>query len=243
VKTKQYLLASVVCFAPFTAVAADLPVKAPAPIAPLPFSWTGFYVGASAGIISQGTRSYTDILNDGGSVVASNSFGITGIGFIGGVNIGYNYQFGSNWVVGFEADISGTSLNNDADPFFGDVFYSSRLNALATVRGRLGYTFDRALLYATGGWAIGHVKNAVNSPFFCGKGATCSFSSDKWKSGWTAGGGLEYAFTRNWTVRAEALYVDLGRTTIDAPNAGSSGCRFGFKNRYVIGRLGVNYKF
>jgi outer membrane immunogenic protein len=242
-KTKQFLLASVVCFAPFTAAAADLPVKAPPPVAPLPFSWTGFYVGASGGIISQGTTATTDIFGITGGVVASNSLGITGFGFIGGGNVGYNYQFGGNWVLGIEADISGTSLNDDADPFFGALIYSSRLNALATVRGRLGYAFDRALLYGTGGLAIGHVKNSVNSPFFCGKGAVCSWSSDKWKTGWTAGGGLEYAITRNWTVRAEALYVNLGKTEINAPDLGTSGCRFGFKNRYVIGRLGVNYKF
>lgn len=243
-KTKQYLLASVVCFAPFTAAAADLPVKAPPPIAPPPFSWTGFYLGASAGIISQGTTAFTDIFGSSGGVDFSNSFGITGFGFIGGGNVGYNYQFPSNWVIGIEADISGTSLNNSADPFFGVATFSSRLDALATVRARLGYAFDRALLYATGGWAVGHVKNSVTSPFFCGKGTTCLFSSEKWKSGWTAGGGLEYALSRNtWTVRVEALYVDLGKTTIDAPNVGNSGCRFGFKNHYLIGRLGLNYKF
>ena len=136
--------------------------------------------------------------------------------------------------------------SNSANPDFGFITFSSRLDALATVRARLGYTFidNRALLYATGGWAVGHVKNAVTSPFFGGKGVTSSFSSDKWKSGWTAGGGLEYAITPNtWTVRVEALYVDLGNTTIDAPGLGNSGCRFGFKNRYLIGRFGLNYKY
>lgn len=227
---KRYLLASTICIAPFAATAADMPVRAPVYKMPpaMLFTWTGLYAGASAGIISQGTT--VDFMNPGGSLI--NSFGITGIGFIGGSDIGYNWQF-ANWVLGLEGDISGTSLD-DSSTFCCTVTYSSRLDALATVRGRFGYAFDHALLYATGGWAYGHVRNEVNagsSPF--------SVSTDDWRSGWTAGGGLEYAFMPNWTVRCEALYVDLGTTDM----VNTSGCRFGFKNHYTIGRVGLNYKF
>jgi outer membrane immunogenic protein len=234
-KTKRMLLASAVCFAPFAASAADLPRKAPAYIPPPPFTWTGFYIGASAGIISQGTKA--DIEDPVGVVAATAS--VTGFGFIGGVDIGYNWQFAPNWVIGLEADISGTSLDNSSD-FFGSFgHFSSRLDALGTVRARFGYAFDRALLYATGGWAFGHVKNGADFP----TAPVLNISTDEWRSGWTAGGGLEYAITPNtWTVRVEALYVDLGTTTIDQ-NPAIVDCRFGFKNRYVIGRLGVNYKF
>lgn len=242
-KTKQFLLASVVCFAPFTATAADLPRKAPPPVvAPLPFSWTGFYVGASGGMISHGTKVYQESVNANGGVEPYGRFNITGFGFIGGGNVGYNYQFaGSNWVIGIEGDISGTSLNDSVDPTLGFRIWQSRLNALATVRGRLGYAFDRALLYATGGWAVGHVENTVSFPLFIF--GPLLQSTDKWKSGWTAGAGLEYAITHNWTARAEALYVSLGTTDIFVPQVGGFGCRFGFKNQYLIGRLGVNYKF
>lgn len=232
-KTKQVLLASALCFAPFAAHAADMPAKAPiykAPVAP-PFSWTGFYVGASAGFISQ--RTDVDAFFSAPTVVGTRD--ITGAGFIGGGNIGYNWQVDPHWVIGLEADISGASLDNDSDSLFG-VSFSSRLDALGTVRARFGYAFDRALLYATGGWAYGHVRNEVSGLFGFGG------STDHWESGWTAGGGLEYAFLPNWTVRGEALYVDLGSHDVDFQFLGL-GCRFGFKNRYTIGRLGVNYKF
>jgi outer membrane immunogenic protein len=164
------------------------------------------------------------------------SLGITGFGFIGGADIGYNWQFAPNWVIGLETDISGTSLDDDSR-FFGTSL-SSRLDTLGTVRARLGHAFfHRALLYATGGWAYGHVRNSV---------LPTPGSTKEWKSGWTAGAGLEYAITPNtWTVRAEVLYVDLGTTTINVvnPQVPVSGCRFGFKNRYVLGRVGLNYKF
>jgi outer membrane immunogenic protein len=69
-------------------------------------------------------------------------------------------------------------------------------------------------------------------------------NTDKWKTGWTAGGGLEYAFLNNWTVRVEALYVDLGTTEGTATaTTPTSNCRFGFKNHYSLARVGLNYKF
>jgi len=108
---KKQLLSSVALAALMVtaALAADLPRKAPAyvPPAPPPFSWTGFYVGASAGFISQDTVQ-TDVDGDwrvsGG--VPGDTFGVPGIGFIGGVNVGYNWQTAPNWVVGIEADCS-----------------------------------------------------------------------------------------------------------------------------------------
>jgi outer membrane immunogenic protein len=223
------------------ALAADLPTKAPAYVpAPPHFSWTGFYVGGSVGFISQQTR-HTDL--DGMSILSGDipgsTFGVAGTGFIGGVNVGYNWQFAPNWVLGIEADISGTSLSNTESSigFSGCRFaFKSKLSALGTVRGRIGYAFDRALLYATGGLAYGRVENSVTND--SGEPGQY-FQSKVWKTGWTAGGGLEYAFTNNWTARVEGLYVDLGTTTA----ANNSGCRFSFRNRYGIGRVGMNYKF
>jgi outer membrane immunogenic protein len=231
-KTKRVLLASAVCLAPFAAHAADMAVKAPIYKAPPAFSWTGFYIGLSGGLVSQG--SHVDAFFTAPTV--QDSFGITGSGFIGGGDVGYNWQFDPHWVIGVEADLSGTSLDDSSS--LGTLPFSSRLDALGTVRARFGYAFDRALLYATGGWAYGHVRNAVE-----GGPGSLDGSTDRWESGWTAGGGLEYAITPNtWTVRVEALYVDLGSHTVDFLFAGND-CRFGFKNHYTIGRLGVNYKF
>jgi outer membrane immunogenic protein len=247
-RLKQYLLASAVCVLPFAASAADLPVKAPVRVVqPVPFTWTGFYVGGSLGLISQGTVG-TDLDNDPrlGQTAPGSTYGITGSpGAIFGVNAGYNYQMGAV-VLGIEADIAGSTLDNTVNQSVfsngeGDSCrwgFRSRLSALGTVRGRIGYAFDRALLYATGGLAFGRVHNsATNDSGEPGQ----QYDSTKWKTGWTAGGGLEYAVTNNWTVRVEGLYVDLGTTTV--ANAPNSGCRFAFKNTYTLARLGMNYKF
>lgn len=218
---KKYLLASTICLAPLAAHAAS-PV----------FNWTGFYVGASAGIAGQST--HEEFTVNGGF---NSAVDLTGGGFIGGGNVGYNWQVAPNWVLGLEADISGTSIDDTVN-LFGTVNYSSRLDAIGTVRGRVGYAFDRVLLYATGGWAYGHVKNASIAPADPAFGGTAS----KWQNGWTAGGGVEYAFLPNWTVRVEGLYVDLGTSTVAFIDSGND-CRAAFRNRYKIGRLGVNYKF
>jgi outer membrane immunogenic protein len=237
-KIKQYLLASALCLVPIAASAADLPMKArpySPPPPPPPFSWNGFYIGASAGAIWQDSTG-TD--KDGWFFAPGTDSGLSGAGFIGGVNMGYNWQFAPNWVFGIEADIAGTSVDdtNNYNVWGENLGVSSKLTGLGTVRARFGYAWDRTLLYATGGWAYGHVKNAFNYPAYPDEGA----SSNNWRSGWTVGGGLEYAFTPNWTARVEGLYVDLGNS-----DAGTniSGCRFGFKNHYGIARVGVNYKF
>src|SRR5579885_1537212 len=155
-KTRSYLLASALGLVPFAANAADLPRKAPAYLPTAPFSWTGFYIGLSGGIVSQGTRVDAFFL----APVPPSTRGITGFGFIGGGNLGYNWQIDPHWVVGLEADLSGSSLDDNFKDF--NLTFSSRLDALGTVRARLGYAFDRALLYATGGWAYGHVRNAIS---------------------------------------------------------------------------------
>ena len=219
------------------ALAADLPRKAPVymPPAPLAFSWTGFYVGGSAGIIGQtghGTD-FGDGTGDGLIGLAPSDYGFGRVGGLFGVDVGYNWQFAPNWVLGVEADIAGTTINGVST-----LGVSSKLNSLGTIRGRIGYAFDRALIYATGGFAYGHVENRAsydNSTAY-----TVDLSGNR--TGWTFGGGLEYAITNNWTARVEALYVDLGSQDTASPGNFSS-CRFGFKNTYTVGRLGLNYKF
>ena len=140
---------------------------------------------------------------------------------------------------GIEADISWTGIN---ETFNFDCStcsaVGSKLNYLGTVRGRFGYAWDRALIYATGGFAYGQVKNFATFDFST---ATRQQRPRRKPDGRLAVG-IEYAFTRNWTGRVEVLYVDLGNTTGAAPG-NSSSCRFGFKNQYTVGRLGLNYKF
>jgi outer membrane immunogenic protein len=226
-KVKPYLLATALSVAPFAANAAP----------PVPFTWTGFYVGASGGFISQGTTA-TDL--DAAVFPAGTTFGVSGTGGLFGVNAGYNYQMGAI-VLGLEADIAGSTLNNTSTalkPTVDTFVISSKLRSLGTVRARIGYAFDRVLLYATGGFAYGNVQNAFNSPL--DPNSTSGLSTSGVRTGWTVGGGLEYALTNNWIVRVEGLYVDLGRST---SGLNCSGCRFGFRNTYGLGRVGLNFKF
>ncbi|MBB3019414.1 outer membrane immunogenic protein [Microvirga lupini] len=174
---KKILLSSVALLGLATgAVAADLPSRrAPAPIiAAVPvFTWTGFYVGVNAGI----GWATDDTVTIGGVDYAVDD----DAAFVGGAQVGYNYQIGS-FVLGLEADINYADFGGDDDFDSEDWF--------GTVRARAGVAFDRALVYATGGFAFADDAN-----------------------GWTVGGGLEYAFTNNLSAKIEGLYVSVEQDT------------------------------
>jgi outer membrane immunogenic protein len=225
---KKYLLASVAALglvAAGAASAADLPsrkgpVLAPIAYAPV-FTWTGFYVGANAGY--------------GIGTIDSTNFGVLPTfsdpdGFIGGGQIGYNYQIGQI-VLGAEADFQGADLK--ARVSGGGFTASNELNYFGTVRARLGFAFDRFLPYVTGGFAYGNVKNSLNGPGF-------AFRDDNIQYGYTIGAGLEYAFTNNLTAKIEYLYVDLERERINTP-FGTTGAQVG--TDFSVVRAGLNYKF
>jgi outer membrane immunogenic protein len=179
-------------------------------------------------------------------------------GFIGGLQAGYNQQFGM-FVGGVEADINvlgnrriTTSLDSAASAPFGlpagfvVVDTSSRLDWLGTLRLRGGVAIDRLLVYGTGGLAYGAPKNRIDvsiGPFL----PSHTGSNDDVRAGWTLGTGAEYAVTNNLTMKAEYLYYDLGRTTVtatatnDYPLADTTATGR-FDNRGHIARVGLNYK-
>ena len=183
------------------AFASDLPnTKGEAPYIPPPvpvFTWTGFYVGGNAGL-SGG--------NSSGTLTESeDSFWETdrakSMGFSGGGQIGYNYQFPTtNFVVGLEADFQGSTLGgsylNEAegvDSVSGGAIAQSKVNWWGTVRGRAGYAFGNILPYVTGGLAYGRVTNSFDA-WETGVGSiNYSYSSER--TGWTVGAGVEYALT------------------------------------------------
>lgn len=227
---KKYLLSSVAALGLVVAgaaSAADLPsrkgpIAAPVYLPPA-FTWTGFYVGANAGYAW-------------GQIDSTNLGVIGGFddpdGFTGGGQIGYNYQIGQ-WVVGLEADFQGADLKASvADPFLG-IRASNEINWWGTVRGRVGYAFDRFLPYLTGGFAYGNVKNKIATPAF-------TFSDDNTQYGWTLGGGLEYAFTNNWTAKIEYLYVDLDKESFNVPGGVLTT---NVETKFSVVRAGLNYKF
>ncbi len=229
---------------PIVAQAADLPVKAPIYKAPPPapvFSWSGCYVGAQVGYAWQRDRLHeTDALTG-----LPSGFDPAGPakadGFKGGGHIGCNWQWSGPLVFGLEGDAEFADLKGHADyPATGTPpdSYETRTRFQGSIRGRVGVAFDRALFYGTGGVAFADIKHTYldNPPPVVSE----SFSGTR--TGWTAGGGIEYAFAANWTARVEYRYADFGHVT-NVPAL----TFVGFVERHTITentvRAGLSYKF
>ena len=207
------------------AAAADLPVRAapPAPIVAVPlFTWTGFYVGVNAGYGWQDNGDSSVFIPAGSFVTAPLASGVVtfgddnGDGFVGGGQIGYNYQIGS-FVLGVEADLQWADLGGSngvavVPAGFPVSFVPAGtvggIDWFGTVRARVGVAFDRALIYATGGFAYGGADD--NNGF---NGFNGFVNDDDVRTGWVLGAGVEYAFTNNLTAGIEGLWVSLDRNT------------------------------
>ena len=223
------------------AVAADLPSrKAPVPfLAPPPvFTWTGFYLGLNAGAAIR-TQNNT---NNAFAFLAPAAFGAFGnnngnsVGFVGGGQVGYNFQSGPV-VFGLEADAQYRSSIGGNSGGFGS---NGNAGFYGTARGRVGFLVSpQWLLYITGGAAFGNTFTSNNYAYallFPGLIGFNNGSNNSFRVGYAAGGGLEYAFSPNWSVKAEALYNDLGRSNVGVFGAGP-------RTQFVTARLGVNYRF
>jgi outer membrane immunogenic protein len=213
------------------AAAADLPRRSPPPVfVPPPlFTWTGFYVGGDIGYAWG---------KDGVNTTFGGAASGSPQGVVGGGHVGYNYQV-NQFVVGLEGDVSGADFRNNIASFATGTVYGVHVPIEASIRGRLGYAWDRALFYATGGAAFADIRNT----YFGGTilpAAGASFNSDKTKVGWTVGGGVEYALSNNWSVRGEYRYSDFGRTTdiVFGTGAGVSS----HVTEHAV-RIGFSYKF
>jgi outer membrane immunogenic protein len=237
-RKKGFLIATSAGFAAAAAMpgaqAADMPIKAPRYVEQ-PASWAGWYIGGNVGGAWQQTTTSTHCnfsCYSPGLAYDNNTFSKSG--FIGGGQIGYNWQHG-NFVFGLEGDISGLSNKNTGErQEFSGYQYSSRISWLSTVRGRFGLAVGDTMAYLTAGVAIAGVKNTIDV------GGGFSYSSTKTRTGWTVGGGVEHMLNRNWTIGLEALFVDLGRSNTSFA-FGEKTSRF--QNQAVIGRLKLNYKF
>jgi len=247
-----------------SAFAADLPSRKAAPPAYAPppplATWGGFYVGLNAGYAFGASNNV--LLGPGGNVPAFQALQLTGAvpynvsvnndGFIGGGQIGYNWQYG-NIVAGIEADIqgiAGSSGSANTVGAFGPFLFGTQTNRsldyLGTVRGRIGYAITPTLLlYGTGGLAYGGTNVGFTlagpAPF-----NTASTFSDT-RVGWTAGGGVEWMFIPNWSAKVEYLYYNLGSVAAPAAfvtgggNFASITPQTKFDGHVV--RAGVNYHF
>jgi len=233
---KLGLVALALGAATLQATAADLTRRpvAPAPIVVPVFSWTGFYLGGNLG----GAWSSTTITSNisGANWKPSNS------NFIGGGQLGYNYQFpASNWVVGLEwtFDWGGGDKTSGivAVPGVGNLQATANgASWLTTVTGRFGYAVDRWLMYGKGGWAWLETSAQITN-LTTGAVAT----ADRTGSGWVAGAGVEYAWTQNWTTKLEYNYIGSGDWS--SPNNLILGGNASYKAHIQTLVVGVNYKF
>ena len=208
------LAAATIGLAATQAMAADLPRKAPPaalPPPPPPLTWTGCYIGANIGGVF--TRVEADF--DFGEISHNNS------GFTGGGQIGCDYQFAGGWVIGIRNMFNGTTggkditINRFGDPIFDGATVNIKNQWFDALTARLGYAWSPTwLLYFQGGAVWSHVKaEIVSGPLgFCNNGnLNCDFgSASKTRTGWTAGGGVEWRFAPQWSAFLEGNYYDFG---------------------------------
>ena len=228
------------------ASAADLPTKAPvytaAPVAV--YNWNGCYVGAHAG----GGWARTEFTNTAdttafGHLNPGEGFTYTYDGFIGGGQVGCNYQI-NQLVLGVEGTFAGTTIKGDAADLaiLNDDVFSTKINSLATVTARIGYAWNNVLLYAKGGYAGANVQFSVSDTCCVGGSPMGAGSDTHWQSGWTIGTGLEYGLTPNWIIGAEYNYIDLGTANYEV-GGGAGSYAFDVKTRIQEVLARVSYKF
>jgi outer membrane immunogenic protein len=246
--------------------AADLgrPVyKAPPPV-PAPvrvFSWTGCYIGgnigwgwgrdtvSAPGLALAEVTEEPELASDSPPAKTENSSGV-----LGGGQVGCNYQFAPNWVIGIEGD--GEAANIKGDAIHGDTFtnpltgarepVSGRVHAqtdwIASATGRLGWTWDRVMLYAKGGAAWERFKYSADLPNFAEQ-----IGTSVTPLGWTIGGGVEWAFWDNWSAKVEYDFYDFRMPNLSLPGtiAGTPEVVPGFNIKETIQtvKVGINYRF
>lgn len=204
------------------AQAADLSVaplyKAPPQVAIPAYNWSGFYIGGNAG-----------------GAWATSNWGTAGnignlSGGVAGGTAGFNFQTG-HAVFGVEGDVDWANVKGSTTSAGCPTGCTTANDWLATARGRAGYAFDRFMPYVTGGAAFGDIK--ASTPGFAGQTQT--------NTGWTAGGGVEFALSNNWTAKAEYLHVDLGNMNCGF-NCGTTANN-NVSLREDVVRGGLNFRF
>jgi outer membrane immunogenic protein len=224
------------------AAAADIPVYGyGARQSIVIFTWTGFYLGAHAGggwgtknIDAQPFQVNSTLFSPPGTTPNVN-------GWLGGGQIGVNYQAGS-WVVGVELDASAADLNGSANctpaalvTVVGNC--SAKVDMVGTVAGRLGVAFDRLLVYGKGGAAWANDQYQLNS-------ALLAFNASETRWGWMVGAGVEYSFTDTWSAKIEYNYLDLRTRAIRfTDTTGFFNLDTNIGERIHVVKAGINYRF
>ena len=194
------------------------------------FVWTGFYAGVNAGYGFGGDDRVGVRVDDN---FIGNIGKIEQNGFVGGAQIGYNYQI-DNFVLGIEADFQGAGLDDNTSGEIGgvDIRAKSSIDWYGTLRPRLGYAWDRTLVYGTGGLAYGRVNYKMSAD------GDQFMNEDKTRAGWVVGAGVEHAFTDHLTAKLEYQYINFGDYTVE-----SEGISTRASPDFHSIRIGLNYKF
>lgn len=237
----KLLAGTAMAVVPAVAMAADLPVRGPAPapvfVQAAP-TWGGFYVGANFGLAWTSAKNFQDNVSLCGNSLCgweSDDQNGSGVGGLAGLTAGYNFQSG-NFVYGLEADIAGVwggKVKNSN--------YNQELStrAVATIRARLGIASGATLFYLTGGVAA--VNQKLASDVGC---SDCNYSgsSTEWNWAGVVGAGIEHQLGGGWSAKVEALYIPNVETNRSVRPFGVSK---GFRAESDIGivRFGVNYRF
>jgi outer membrane immunogenic protein len=226
-----------------------------------PYNWTGFYVGGHVGYGWGPSHNTTISWSDPGDLAGSADAVAAGVipltlspyanGAVGGAQIGYNWQFSPDFLVGAETDFSFADLNGSqtvstavSGYFPMNESVSQKLDWFGTIRGRFGVIAENWMLYGTGGGAYGHVNYTYalsNTPTGT-VDISGTDSATQW--GWTIGGGIEYNYDR-WLLRVEYLYMDFGDHSFTVPLTTVPTATFtaNFGNNYQLVRMGINYRF
>ena len=255
-----------------TASAADMPARAPA-VAPAPyvaplFTWTGFYVGVNAGAAWHGNDSCPSLYNYSGGVLGTRYTAFApgcnndNTAFTGGFQAGFNWQMGA-LVFGIEGDANWISndnkrgFNNYVGPTGIGSAYTYSLdgnpqsNFLGGIRGRLGWAFDRAMLYIAGGAAFRNSGSDEAIVAYNSSGVQVAIfapNSSRDNVGWSLGGGLEWAFTNNVSLKLEYMHSQFnnGDNVYLSSYSGYTGYAFVRDSRrdsIDVARIGINYRF
>ena len=202
-----------------SAFAADLAPPPPAYVPPAPYSWTGLYAGLQVGYVWGRDPADTTYIIPG--IFLNDSVNNNSQGVIGGAHAGYQLQLtqwswfsSSGIVIGLEGSVDGTSINNTVFDPFSELAVRTQVPVEGSIRLRAGVAWDRLLVYATGGAAFTSIKDTYTDWTGFVTGVPGAYEAiTKNRSGWTVGGGLQYAVTDNWSVRAEYRYSDFGHYT------------------------------
>jgi outer membrane immunogenic protein len=230
----RLLLSAACCCAASGAIAADMAVPSAPFVPPPPSTWTGFYLGGNVGGAWDPTGGYNTNCAAAGDCTSAQT---TLAGVAGGLQGGYNYQLGV-MVLGAEAGFSASSLRGTYTALDGVDNLTTSADYFGTVTGKVGIAVGSLLIYGKGGAAWTHTNNSdFNSP------ENLTFTTSYWQTGWTVGGGGEWAFSPNWSVRVEYALIDTpNKPTTFTSSAGVSFTAVMHQQINLI-TAGLNYRF